>query len=64
MFEIECSRYVQFCIKMVKMFLQYDIKLILVFDGADLPAKEGTNTGRSTYGLCCSFEYIVIEKKH
>ena len=49
---------------MVKMFLQYDIKPILVFDGADLPAKESTNTGRSTYGLCCSSEYIVIEKRH
>ncbi|KAK8808398.1 hypothetical protein WA158_008299 [Blastocystis sp. Blastoise] len=40
------DRYIRFCMDRVQMLLDNNITPILVFDGADLPAKEGTNDNR------------------
>jgi len=42
------SSYIMFFINRVKLLLHYNIKVMLVFDGARLPAKQGTEEERRT----------------
>ena len=40
------DKWLKYCMNMVELLLSYDIKIYLVFDGADLPAKKSTEEER------------------
>ncbi|KRX81700.1 Translation initiation factor IF-2, mitochondrial [Trichinella sp. T6] len=43
---IETDSYVKFCCKWIKVLLSYNIRVIMVFDGRNVPAKKDTNNAR------------------
>lgn len=43
------NRYINYCMKIINLLLQHEIIPIIVFDGADLPIKDGTNSKRKEY---------------
>ncbi|KRZ54182.1 Translation initiation factor IF-2, mitochondrial [Trichinella nativa] len=43
---IETDSYVKFCCKWIKVLLSYNIHVIMVFDGRNVPAKKDTNNAR------------------
>lgn len=40
------SKWINFCIRLLDMLLEHDIHVVLVFDGANLPAKSKTDANR------------------
>ena len=48
-FDVFIIRYVTYCIKLINLLLENGVFPIVVFDGADLPIKEGTNIQRKEY---------------
>ncbi|KAL1454948.1 hypothetical protein WDU94_009076 [Cyamophila willieti] len=42
----DCDMYVKYCMKYVNMLLSFNIKIVMVFDGRHLPAKEATEEDR------------------
>lgn len=42
------DRYVHYCMKKIKMLLHFNVIPFVVFDGADLPAKAGTESQRAS----------------
>ena len=44
---IDDGKWIEYCINMIDMFLKYDIKVFMVFDGNYLPGKEGTESERA-----------------
>uniref|UniRef100_A0A8D8TN02 Exonuclease 1 n=1 Tax=Cacopsylla melanoneura TaxID=428564 RepID=A0A8D8TN02_9HEMI len=42
----DCDMYVKYCMKYVNMLLAFNIKIVMVFDGRHLPAKEATEEDR------------------
>lgn len=42
-------RYVDYCVKMVKLLLKNGVIPVLVFDGRDVPIKEKENESRAKY---------------
>lgn len=45
---IKTTRYIDYCLKYVRMLLALNIRIIMVFDGRSLVAKAGTNEKRRT----------------
>ncbi|KRZ69166.1 Translation initiation factor IF-2, mitochondrial, partial [Trichinella papuae] len=43
---IETDSYVKFCCKWIKVLLSHHIRVIMVFDGRNVPAKKDTNSAR------------------
>ena len=44
----ENNSWIQYCLQFIDMLLSFDIHVTMVFDGADLQAKLGTETSRRT----------------
>lgn len=43
---LDSSKYVDYCVRRTRMLLEHQIKVTLVLDGKNLPAKEGTEEQR------------------
>jgi len=47
------SQYIRFCMSRVMLLKHYGVEPIMVFDGASLPIKSGTNSARRTSRQAC-----------
>ena len=47
--DVGAARYVAYCMQFVQLMLDMGVRPFLVFDGASLPAKDGTDEDRFTY---------------
>ncbi len=52
---MRCGRYVQYVMEKIDMLHKYDIKPLLIFDGAPLPKKGHTHADRRKYVSFCRY---------